>query len=436
MTALVFPTEMRFKHLAFFISAFVCFVANANIYNAKDQITMFGHKEEIDSTQIYDILLHNAPEDFQNPGVPSVAVVGKHGKFIIGVGGYVKTVVGWDFGHPIESADEFITSEIPMQPAEGDGSRFNLSAKQTHLFLNFVALPGTGNEIGAFISANLLDNYRPTLQFAYLKYRGLQAGYDYTLFSDPACGVPAVDYEGPCSYTAIPVAGISYLWEPKPHGRWELALGIELPQTSYTTVEDRSKEVYQRFPDIPIAAKYAWANGNSWVRVSSILRTLTYRDLLGSTNHNRFAYGFQLSGAVNFLDKLTFFYQGVWGKGIASVIQDGVDQGLDMVPAGNGSTLDPVMVWGGFCSLLYDISSRFSASATYSQFRTYASSYADGSTPWSEQYKYGQYASANVFFKATSFFDVGLEYIWGRRANYDGLKCADNRVLVALQLSF
>ena len=427
---------MKFKHIAFLILSFFSFEIYANIYNAKEQITMFGHKEYIDSTQIYDILHHNAPEDFQNPRVPSVALIGNNGKFIFGIGGYVKAVAGWDFGHPIESTDEFIPSEIPMHPTEGDGSRFSLSAKQTHLFLNFVALPGTGNEIGAFISANLLDDYKPTLQFAYLKYRGLQAGYDYTLFSDPACGAPSVDYEGPCAYTTIPVAGISYLWEPKPHGRWELAIGVELPQTSFTTVEGQSKSVSQRFPDIPLAAKYAWADGNSWVRLSSILRTLTYRDLASSLNRNRFGYGFQLSGAVNFLDKLTFYYQGVWGKGIASLIQDGVDQGLDLVPTHNGSILEPATVCGGFCSLQYDVTEKITASATYSQFRTYASTYIGGSTPWDEQYKYGQYVSSNIFYKATSFFEIGLEYIWGRRVNFDGLKCADNRLQAAFQLSF
>lgn len=427
---------MKKLFLIFLILVSIGIQTMANIFNGKDEITLVGDRMEVDSTKVYDILLHNAPEDFQEPNVPSVVIVGKKGKFIFGVGGYVKAVDGWDFGHPIESTDEFITSEIPMGPTDGDGSRFSISGKQTHLFLNFVALPGTGNEIGAFVSANLLDDYKPTLQFAYLKYRGLQAGFDYTLFSDPACGTPAVDYEGPCSFTAIPVAGISYLWEPKPHGRWELALGIELPRSSFTTVEGKNKWVYQRFPDIPLAAKYAWAEGNSWVRLSSIIRTLTYRNLETNVNHNRFGYGFQLSGAVNFLEKLTFFYEGVWGKGIASLIQDGVDQGLDLAPTYNGNSLSPVMVGGGFCSLQYNISDRFSASATYSQFRTYAQRYKEGSNPWDEQYKYGQYVSTNIFYKASSFFEIGFEYIWGRRVNYDGLKCADNRVQLAFQLSF
>ena len=400
------------------------------------KITTFGHKEDVDSTQLYGILHHNAPEDFKNPGVPAVAVVGKDGKFILGVGGFIKAVTGFDFGHPIPSADEFITSHIPMQPMDGDGTRYNLSAKQSHIFLNFVALPGTGNEIGAFISANLLNDYLPTIQYAYLKYRGLKAGYDNALFSDPACGAPAVDYEGPSSNTASPVGGISYSWEPNPHGRWMLALGIELPQASFTTVDGRTKYVYQRCPDIPLAAKFAWDEGNSWVRASAVMRVLTYRDVPTATNHNKFGYGFQLSGGYNFLEKFTLYYQGVWGKGIGSLIQDTNGEGLDMTPSDHGMNLSPVMLWGGFVSFLYDIDSHFSTSVTYSQLRTYADAFQGGTTAWGDLYKYAQYVSANLFFQATSFFEIGIEHIWGRRVNYDGLKCGDNRLQLAFQLSF
>lgn len=400
------------------------------------KITTFGHKEDIDSTKLYSILHHNAPEDFRNPGVPAVAVVGKEGKFVLGIGGYIKAVTGFDFGHPIPDADEFITSQIPMEPMDGDDVRYNLSAQQTRLFINFVALPGTGNEIGAFVSANLLNNYTPMLEYAYLKFKGLKAGYDNTLFSDPSCGAPAVDYEGPCSNTASPIGGISYTWEPNPHGRWMAAIGVEYPNASFTTVDGRTKYVYQRFPDIPIAGKFSWDDGNSWVRLSSILRTLTYRDVTEKKNHNKFAYGFQLSGAYNFLDHFTFYYQGVWGKGVASMMQDTADEGLDLIPTDNGFSLSEAPAWGGFLALLYDINSRFSTSVTYSQMRVYAKPYSEGTIEWANLYKYTQYVSANVFCNVTSFFQVGLEHIWGRRANQDGTRCGDNRLQLAFQLSF
>ena len=51
----------------------------ANIFNGKDEITLVGDRMEVDSTKVYDILLHNAPEDFQEPNVPSVVIVGKKG---------------------------------------------------------------------------------------------------------------------------------------------------------------------------------------------------------------------------------------------------------------------------------------------------------------------------------------------------------------------
>ena len=423
------------KKLILLILAAGWFSVSAHTHE-ESKVSMFGHPESVDSASVYSILHHNAPEDFQISGVPSVALVGKHGKFIVGMGGYAKVVVGCDIGHPIPSADEFITSQIPMGPMDGDGSRFNLSAKQSHLFVNFVALPGSGNEIGVFLSANFLNDYMPVLQFAYLKYRGIQAGYDYSLFSDPSCGAMAVDYEGPCSSTANPVAGISYTYEPKPHGRWAFSVGAELPQYSFTVVDDKTKTVYQRVPDFPVAAKYAWNNGNSWVRTSAIFRTLTYREIPVKQNHNSFGYGFQLSGAVNFLDKLTLYYQGVWGRGIGSMIQDTVDEGLDLCPSDDGNSLKPVMLWGGFASLQYDISSKLCASTTYSQLRTYAHKFQDGSTPWGDLYKYAQYISTNIFYHITSYLDVGLEHIWGRRTNYDGSKAGDNRIQAAIQLSF
>lgn len=427
---------MKKSILLIVLSLFLISDASAFDGMIKKKIFTFGEKEELDSLLLYDIFHHNAPEDFQTPNVPTVAVVGKGGKFILGIGGNVKAVMGWDIGHPIESADEFITSRIPMTPMDGDNSRFSFSARQTHLFINFVALPGTGNEIGAFISANLLNGYLPTLQFAYLKYRGIQAGYDYSLFSDPSCGAPAVDYEGPSSNTTNPVGGINYTWEPNPHGRWELAVGLEMPQTSFTTVDGRTRWVYQRAPDIPLAAKYAWQSGSSWVRASAILRTLTYRNELLQRNKSRFGYGFQLSGAWNIVDPLTLYYQAVWGKGIASMIQDTLDENLDMTPTDGDDSLSPVMLWGGFASLEYAINDRWTASATYSHVRTYVPRFAGGSEAWGDLYKYAQYVSANVFYDLTSYFEIGMEYIWGRRANNDGLKCSDNRIQMSFQLSF
>lgn len=429
-----FMTPKYFR-LSFLLVLFSLTAFTAKAQEPTDSIPSPDSSAE-ESKSIYNSLMANAPGMYQTDNLPFVKVAGKDSKFVFGVGGIVKVIAGWDFGHPIEWPDEFITSEIPMTPSEGNGSRFAVSARQTALYLNFVAFPGTKNQVGAFVAANLLNDYQPRLQFAYLRFRGLQAGYDYSLFSDPSCGSPTVDYEGACSHTANPLPGIRYTWHPDAARRWELGAALELTPTSFTTVEDKIEWVDQRFPDLPLMAKYSWNEGNSWLRASAILRCMTYREMLTKSNHNRLGYGFQLSSTINFLEKLTFHCQGVWGKGIASTIQDTIDHELDLAPSKNGYSLWPVMMWGGFGSLQYDISSRFVFSLTYSEIRTYVAEYNEGSTPWADQLNYTQYFSSNLFFKATSMLNVGLEYIWGRRANYDGLKHADNRLQFAVEVSF
>lgn len=56
--------------------------------------------------------------------------------------------------------------------------------------------------------------------------------------------------------------------------------------------------------------------------------------------------------------------------------------------------------------------------------------------PWGSSYKYAQYILGNVFYNVNSIVQVGLEYIYGRRMNYDGTQSHDNRLEAMLQVSF
>lgn len=382
------------------------------------------------------ILQRNAPDEFVSGGNPRFLHHPRDSKFIVGVGGFVKTTVGVDFGHPIENADNFITSDIPMRDMEGDNSSFNVSGRQTHIYLNVVALPGTANEIGAFVSANLLDNYCPTLQFAYLRYRGFQAGYDYTLFSDPVAVPPAIDKEGPNAFTAVTTTGLRYGIDVGDRRQWRLAIGAEMPMASFTTAEGKTRILTQKVPDIPVAVRYAWGGGDSWVRLSGILRNLYYRDEITRRNVDKVGYGIQLSGQVQLLPQLTAQWQGVYGKGIASYIQDLTDKGMDLTPTADGRSLKAVEAWGAYGALTWNITDAVYCSAVYSQVRAYPRRYESEASPWGEQYSYAQYAGANLFWDINSYFTVGAEYLWGRRADCDGMKCSDNRVQAMVQFSF
>ena len=196
----------------------------------------YGHKvpqrrpiTDLNSELLYKSLDRNTPHQFAGISKPSFAFASKNSKFVMSVGGFVKLTAGEDIGHPVESPDLMTTADIPMHDMDGNGAAFKMSARQTQLYLNMVALPGTADEVGAFVSANLINDYVPSLVYAYLRYRGIQAGYDYTLFSDTKATPSYIDYEGPNAATPIPTTGIRYTVDFGKEKNWKFAIGAELP---------------------------------------------------------------------------------------------------------------------------------------------------------------------------------------------------------------
>ncbi len=395
--------------------------------------TLFNHN---DSVEVYKYLLENSPSEFGS-NVPRFAVMGKDQSFYIGIGGIVKTTVSYDFGNPIDNPNEFLTSAIPNNKRKGDGGLVQFSAQQTSLFLNFVGLPGGENQFSAFIGANLLgDNYIPALQYAYVKYRGFTLGYDKTLFSDPAATPPTIDYEGPNASTAIGNCLINYSVAFGKNKDWAAGIGLEIPMYSVTVLpETGAYAVNQRVPDIPAYISWSWNEGHSWLRASAIMRNLFYHNPMAKKNIDKVGWGVQLSGSAQVCPWLTTYYSGVYGKGIASYIQDLTACGMDMAPAShNSNVLNPITAWGAYGGLQFDISQKVFASVTYSHVRTYAKGCMAPSGD--DQYRYAQYAVGNVFWNINTLLQAGVEYIYGRRVNYDNTQAHDSRVQMSLQLSF
>lgn len=385
---------------------------------------------------VYDVFVENAPKTFRIPGAPRFAIEGKDRKFYFGIGGTLKATVSYDWGNPIKNACDFTTSAIPAQRRKGNGGLTQFSVATSSLFFNFVALPGSKNQIGAYINFNFTgngdNNYGFNLYYAYLKYRGLTVGYDFSLFSDMAAVPPSIDNEGPCALTAVPNGVVDYRYQINP--RWSVALGAELPMVS-ATVGDKAYLVSQRVPDIPAYVQYSWGGGKSWIRLSGIVRNMMYRDMVSDRNRNVTGWGVKVSGSASLAPFITAFWQGAYGKGITSYFQDLYEGGLDMTPHGEGR-LSAVKAWGAYIGLQYNISPKVYMTTTYSQLRNYARRYAGGATAWESQYKYAQYALVNVIWNITPQLSTGVEYIYGRRVDMGGLSCHDNRLQTMLSFSF
>lgn len=394
-----------------------------------------SEKNASDSADIHRIFVENAPEAYNIPGAPRFAIVGKDRKFYLGIGGQAKATLSYDWGDPIDNACDFTTSAIPMTPRKGDGGLVQFSAATSGLFINFVALPSDKNQIGAYINFNLTgSDYGVDLQYAYIKYRGITAGYNYSLFSDMAAAPPSIDNEGPCGFTAIPNGVIDYAHSINSH--WKVAAGLEMPMVSATTGAD-TYTVNQRVPDIPAYVQYSWGGGQSWLRFSAIVRNMLYRDVTADRNRDMVGWGVKMSGSASLCPAVTAYWQGAYGKGITSYFQDLYEGGLDMVPdRDREGRMSAVKAWGGYIGMQYNLSPSLFMTTTYSHLRNYAPRYSDGSTPWDEQYKYAQYALANLIWTISPGIQCGVEYIYGRRVNMDGASHHDNRLQTMLMFSF
>lgn len=264
-----------------------------------------------------------------------------------------------------------------------------------------------------------------------MKYYGFTVGDDFSLFSDMGATPSSIDDEEPNALTAIPKGVVGYRHNLNKH--WSIGAGVEMPIASATT-DDDTYMVSQRVPDVPAYVQYSWGGGKSWIRMSGILRNMMYRDVLSDRNRDLVGWRVKMRSSASLCPWLTAYYQAAYGKGITSYYQDLYKHELDIVPDGDGR-LCTIKSWGGYVGLQYKISPKVFATSTYSHLRTYAGSYTGGTKPWAEQYKYAQYALANVIWNITPQISTGLEYIYGRRVDMNGLSRHDNRIQTMLRVS-
>ena len=394
-------------------------------------------------TLIVKVLYENAPNYFGAPDMPRFAIIGKERKFYLGIGGYIKASVSYDFGNPIANANCFETSLIPMENIAGNGSMFQMSAAATNMFFNFVALPHTKDRIGGYINFNFAgpdNNYGFSLKAAYITYRGFLLGYNTSLFTDGAASAPTIDQQGPNSMTFLFNTVLDYQHAFNKH--WKVGIGVELPVVD-ATYNNGTYAVNQRVPDIPFYLQYSWADGNGWLRMSGILRNMMYEED-GVGRKNSTGYGIKASGTVPFTSKVTMYYQGVYGKGIASYIQDIQGYGLDMVPAQikeNGFAsgrygehyykMEPIEAWGAYAGIQWQATPKMFTSATYS--------FVKADIPQTEPlttYKSAQYVVANIFYNLTPSVRTGIEYLWGCRENLGGEFKHNNRIQTAGRVNY
>lgn len=403
---------------------------------------------------VKEILKKDRPHDNMATPVPHFAVRTPDNKFVLTIGGQINPIMGCDLGNDLYEMDgagiSFVTGQIPVPAVNGKKADFFINPLNANVDFQVVGFGGTENQVTGYIKfgTNGVDN-TIRLKKAYVSWRGFTAGQKSTLFQDEAASQPpTIDPQGPCGMVSGTAYELSYT--SRSYSGFRFALGVDIPSYYSSNGYYRGKdfktwhgeeiegqpvadpEAYnQTVPDVPMWVEYAASDYNR-IRLSGIIRNFSYKDILANKRRNSVGWGVMLSGNLNPVEPLILYATAVYGKGIGNYIQDISGQPLSFIPEdAHPGKMTPSPMMGLMLGATYNINKRWQVNAMASEARIWkVAPYAEAAATADNlnNYKYGFYAAANVFYNISSYLQVGLEYLYGHRKTWNAGGASDSRV--------
>lgn len=413
--------KKRFVFMLFFM-----FVAGFYPEAKAQKINVVSVSKERDTHNFYTMMKDAFPLAFNDPASPRFIFFDNNKNFIFGVGGYVQVTGVYDF-NGVERYNDFVTSSIALK-GQQPGASYGLTIGQSRLFFKLVG----NTDVGKLVSYLEMEfegpQQTPILRQAFVQFRGFLVGQTWSTFGDMTAVPTTIDEEGPSSGIEIRQPMVRYTQKFNDH--WQAALALEYAQPSYSK-GDFAESIRQKVPDIPINVRYSMKNG-SHLQAGAILRNISYKDMVKDDDKIKTGWGVMMSGNLNLCKKTSFMFQGVYGKGIANYIQDISGIGYDLVPKpGQDGRLKAPGMWGAFGAFQQDWTSKLSSSLIYSYARLESRGTLTGTT-----YKYAQYAGANLLWNFTEYGTTGIEYVFGRRNDFNQDYGNASRINAMIQYRF
>ena len=368
---------------------------------------------------------------FQDPRAPYFMFMSKNGNLALGIGGQVKIRGYFDWNGSIPN-DGFIPYDIPIPKNPTDMKDLSASVSGTGLFFTLL---GSNRVLGDYMAYFQADfngyNHRGfRIKKAYITIKDWTAGYAVTTFEDTQAEPSTVDGSGPNGINSKTNVLVRYMHGFKKH--WKLAASLEFPSESLSADGVHTDPCKPFIPDVAAFLQYQWDNGSSHLRLSGLLRTLSYRDMVKGKNYNILGWGVQLSTVINPMPTLNLFGIISTGQGHASYTTDLGNGDFDLIPkVGEEGKLYAPWAAGVVVGAQYYFKKNIFMNLAFSE-----QTYYPKPNPHDSNYKYGLYAVGNVFWDITPRFEVGFEYLHGKRKNFNGDSGSANRIMAMMMLSF
>ena len=380
--------------------------------------------------KLIDMFYFDQFRNFSDPAAPYFLFMSKDAQLAMGVGGCVRMRAWYDWGGAIPS-NGFAPYLIPMTPDPTNMKKFGTTPSGSSLFFRVIGRNKRLGEYQLYIEANF-NGYGGKdfhLKKAYASINDWTIGYAPTTFSDPSALPPTVDASGPNN--KLSSTSVLVRWMHTFKKRWTVAASLETPSSDFAVEEGVNKKVSDWLPDAAAFLQYAWGR-TEHIRLSGIVRTLSYRDLKINKNINKVGWGLLLSAVGHPVEMLTIYGNVSGGQGFESLCSDLQIGHYDLVQDPNkiGQMYAPFAIGWNF-GVQYNIFHNLFASVTFSESRYLPKKSDDGSI-----YKWGNYLAANIFWNLTPRIQTGLEFDTGVRKNVNGDHRRAQRVGAMAQFSF
>lgn len=367
---------------------------------------------------------------FQDPLAPYFLFMSKDAKLAMGIGGAVR-MRGWsDFGGSIPT-NGFIPYMIPVPKDPSQRRKLDGTPDGTSLFLRIIGRNRLLGDIVCYVQGNFQgDGHTFKLKKAYTQFMGFTIGYAPSMIEDSEAEAPTIDGAGQNGLAKD--ARMLVRWDRSfRNSPWSMAACLEMPRSRVGSDDMTTQALSDWFPDILAFGQYNWADG-SHVRFTGMMRVLPYRDLVSGKNRNRIGWMAQISGVVYPMNRLALYCVANTGQGYASLLTDLAIGKFDLVaePDIRGRMYAPFAL-GLNIGAKYNFRHNLFAGLALSESRYFPRLNVKDST-----YKYGMYGAINLFYEPTPRIQVGIEYLIGKRRNFNGEQASANRIDALFQFSF
>lgn len=368
------------------------------------------------------------------PAAPYFMFMTRNTNLAMGIGGAIK-VRGWYGWNGVIPGAAFSPYKIPMHPDPTQMRGIGATASGTMLFLKAMGRSDRLGTYSMYIEGEF-SGYNDAgfkLNKAYATLNDWTLGLAPTTFSDPAALPPTVDAQGPNN--KVDAAAVLVRWMHCWRDRWVMAASVENPaQLKVTDGGSDARLIHQWAPDLSVFLQYQWGYDNlQHVRLSATTREMSYRNEILGSNHHSVGWGVQLSSVFQPVSPLTVYATVNGGRGIASLGGDWMLNNYDMCPdpLRPGELYAPYVL-GYMVGLQYHFSAKVSASTAWGQARYFPRHHAIGG----DEYRYGVYGAANVFYNLTPRVQFGLGYNIGKRNNFDRASRVAHRLGLLAVMAF